>query len=355
MIGIKKNSLEYRNWLRKRNNKNLKIRTIKKCKKKAIDTKIIEQNHKINIDRYLKEKSNEITFVAPEYFSFINNLDETASFFNEIIMFISDKVNFGKIIFIDLSKIIDYTTDALMYLIAVINNLNEHFNGKYRFSGNTPMKSEIKKKFQESGFFKYVHYTGDEPLSSSSDTIKIVTGENSDTEVAKQISDFVAERAKVPISKCRFLYVMMIELMSNTKKHAYNTKNVLTPHWYCFVDYNNDIFTFTFMDIGAGIPSTVRKKFSEKIDILGIKGEDKYVISALNGDFRTSTKKVYRGRGLPKIRQICSENKIKNMRIITNKADVSVNDIDYSSSQMNKRLIGTLYNWQIKTSDLKGV
>lgn len=108
------------------------------------------------------------------------------------------------------------------------------------------------------------------------------------------------------------------------------------------------------MDTGEGIPSTVRKNFSEKLDILKIKGEDKYIISALNGDFRTSTHKLYRGKGLPKIREICSKEKIVNMRIITNKADAHVKKEGYSSHIINKPLIGTLYNWQIKISDLKG-
>ncbi len=270
MIIIKKNSLEYREWLRKRNLKNLEIRTLKKLKRKARITRKIKYNYELNLSKFTNKQNHEKLFVAPEYFSFITNLEETTSFFNDIILFISNKMNFGKRIFIDLSRIKDYTTDALMYLIAVINNLNEHFKGKYRFWGNVPMDSRIKKKFKESGFFKYVHYNGDEVFSQSSDTIKIVSGDNSDPVISKQISDFVAEKANVSVFDCRYLYIMMIELMSNTNKHAYNDKNVLTPHWYCFVEYDNNVFTFTSMDTGAGIPSTVRKNFSEKLDILKI-------------------------------------------------------------------------------------
>jgi len=109
------------------------------------------------------------------------------------------------------------------------------------------------------------------------------------------------------------------------------------------------------MDIGEGIPATVRKNFAEKIDFLKIKGEDKYVISALNGEFRTSTSKKYRGKGLPKIRKFCSEDKIQNMRIITNRADISVGQDSYESAELNIPLQGTLYYWQIDLANLKGV
>lgn len=354
VVIIKENSIEYKIWLKKRNEKNLDIRTQKKLARKARATKTIEHNYNLNLSKFNNKQNSEVSFIAPKQFSFITNLEETTTFFNDIISFISDDTNFGENIFIDLSKITDYTTDALMYLIAMLNNLNEHFKGKYRFWGNVPMDSRIKKKFRESGFFRYVHYEGKLPLSSSTDNIKIVSGDNSNPIISKQISDFIAEKANISVFDCRFIYIMLIELMSNTNKHAYNDTNVLSPHWYCFVEYDNNIITVTFMDTGTGIPSTVRKNFSEKLDILKIKGEDKYVISALNGDFRTSTYKSYRGKGLPKIREICSKEKIFNMRIITNKADVVVKKDGYNSCVINKPFIGTLYNWQINITDLKG-
>ena len=150
------------------------------------------------------------------------------------------------------------------------------------------------------------------------------------------MSEYVCRIANVDKIACRFLYVMMIELMSNTKKHAYDVyETILDPHWYCFAEFDkDDTIAFTFMDTGEGIPSTVQKNFPEKIDLLGIKSDDKYVISALDGDFRTATKESFRGKGLPKLRSFCSEGKIHNMRIVTNKANVTVEKNSFSSTNI---------------------
>jgi anti-anti-sigma regulatory factor len=290
-------------------------------------------------------------------FSFVRNPDETTSFFSQIINFITKRENFGKSIFIDVSGITHLSSDALMYLLAIVNNMNENFARKYSFSGNAPENPEVRKLFAESGFYHFVKYQGTDPITQNKDNIQIVSGENSDTSVAKLMSDFVSKKAGISIRECSFIYIMMIELMSNTYKHAYSNKQrILFPRWYCFAEYDgNNSISFTFMDTGDGIPATVRKNFAEKIDILKLKGDSKYVTSALNGDFRTSTELSFRGKGLPKIREFCAQSKIQNMRIITNHADVTVFKAGYSTNNLSIPLRGTLYYWQIDISKLKGV
>jgi hypothetical protein len=146
----------------------------------------------------------------------------------------------------------------------------------------------------------------------------------------------------------------MIEMMSNTQKHAYNENEFLLPQWYCYAEYDkNDIISFTFMDTGEGIPSTVYKKFTEKLDFLKIKGDDKYILSALKGDFRTSTEQKNRGKGLPKIMEFCKTQQIFNMHILANRADVSVFPDKCESQLLDAPLRGTLYYWQVNIKKLK--
>lgn len=143
--------------------------------------------------------------------------------------------------------------------------------------------------------------------------------------------------------------------MSNTHKHAYSEGGVLVPQWYCFAEYRAEgKISFTFMDTGCGIPTTVQKNFAERIDVLKIKSENKYVISALNGDFRTATKQGYRGKGLPKIREYCSMGVIKKLHIITNKANVYVHQSRYNGNDLQVPMQGTLYCWDIDVLTLKG-
>lgn len=357
MLTINKNTTQHKMWLKHRCYKIERKRSKKKAAKKALRRNIIKHNIRIKADLVYNYSTRQYCFKAPCTFSFLNNMDGTCKFFNDIISFISDERNFGKKIFIDLYDITELTTDSLMYLLAIVNNLTTHLSHNFTFSGNVPNSATPRKLLYDSGFRSYVKFRKPEQINRSTNNLQIVSGNNSDTEIAKRMSDFVAEKANIAVKCSRFLYIMMIEFMSNTYKHAYNNHHpILNPIWYCFAEYNTeeDIIAFTFMDTGEGIPTTVRKNFAEKIDFLRIKGDDKYVISALNGDFRTSTKQTFRGKGLPKIREFCSENKIQKMRIITNRADVIVNSDGYESNLLDYPLLGTLFCWQISLSKLRG-
>lgn len=355
VVNINKGSSEYNSWLDKRNIKNLKRRSKKKIKRKKIKESLIKYNIKIKKTGFYDKKTNQFYFVAPLNFSFISNVEETSVFFKNLNNFVIDKRNNGKNIFVDTSQITKLTIDALIYLLAVMYVFNTEASNKHRISGNEPKNSAVKKTFYDSGFYQYVACVGGRQFTgTNSNRMRIISGRNVKTNYARQISDFILEKTNLKKTDISFLYIMMIELMSNTYKHAYNISKQSSPaQWYCFVEYNNyDTFSFTFVDTGFGIPATVRKNFLEKIDFLKLKTEDKYVISALNGDFRTSTNKKNRGKGLPKIRNFCSSGKILNMRIITNSADVLVERETCLSSILKTPLQGTLYYWQINTLNL---
>ncbi|MCM1363701.1 MAG: hypothetical protein NC215_01825 [Ruminococcus sp.] len=348
------NTTEYRQWKRRQNEKNLIRRSKRKKRKRNAQTAQNNYNRKSKKLSSFNSKTRQYEFRAPLDFSIIDNPEETISFFNDIISFIVDKRNFGKSLFIDISNVSTLSIDALMYLLAVVNNLNSNFQNKYTFSGNAPSNYEVRKLFSESGFYQFVKYQGTDPLIKNENTLQIVSGEDCDIVIAKRLSDFVCEKANVNKRACSFLYNMVIELMSNTHRHAYPLDTtVLHSRWYCFAKYDgNQKISFSFMDTGAGIPATVKKNFAEKIDILRLKGEYTYVVSALKGDFRTSTKKDYRGKGLPKICEFAQEKKIENLHIITNRANVVVYEDSCQSKDVSFPLRGTLYYWQIDISTL---
>ena len=352
---MKKESYEYREWKKYQNQKNLIRRSKKKAAIKRARSNQIRHDYELKKQQSYNNTTKKHEFHAPLDFSLINNPEETSMFFSNLISFIKDKRNFGKSLFIDISSISSLTIDALMYLLAIINNLNANFRNKFSFSGNEPSNATVKKMFSESGFYHFVRYQGAEPLQKNEDNVQIASGEDCDTSLAKRISDFVSEKANVNKRSCSFLYSMIIELMSNTYKHAYTENSILYPRWYCYAEYDgSNMISFSFMDIGMGIPATVQKNFAEKIDFLGLKADNKYIISALNGDFRTATQKEYRGKGLPKIKEFCSANQICNLHILANKADVQVFQEHYQARDIDSTLSGTLFYWQIDLSTLKG-
>lgn len=313
---------------------------------------------KRNAIAHCRTKIHEEHFEAPKIFSFIENSDLTISYFDRLISYISKKENFGSQIFIDTSKVEVLTIDALMYLLALVNNRNRNLKTKYFFKGNFPRNPKIRKLMENSGFDRFVQYSGDKPIIKSVDNIQIVSGEKVDTNLAKKICDFILKKGNVTRVACQFIYNMMIELMANVYAHAYSEANsILYSRWYCFAEYDavENTVNFTFMDTGDGIPSTVRKHGLEHIDFLDLKGDGPYVLSALKGELRSKTKKAYRGKGLPKVFSYCKNNQIQNMRIITNKADVTIMDSEPDSKELPTSLKGTLFYWKINLFDLEMV
>ena len=343
------------------------MKKIKNKKKKWLDyrsrkisLKYREYNRKkvsivINYDRI--KYNNELKryeFFTPNNFSFIDNPNETITFFNDIFNFVSKNTRNKRDIFINSVKTEKLTIDAIMFLIAIINNLNVSIKKNLSFAGNEPVSKEAKDDFKESGFYKYVKKIGNSPIDKNDNDIQIVSGNICDVNLAQRISDFIQKRTKIDISKLRFIYVMMIELMSNTHKHAYNdTEELLNSRWFCFVKYlDADRIAFSFLDTGLGIPTTIRKNFLEKINLLGISTDNDFLCSVLNGDFRTATKKEYRGKGIPKIREFSRNNKIQNLHIISNKADVLVLPNEYKREIILSKLRGTLYYWEININKI---
>lgn len=350
-IPIKTNTWEYRQWKAQQNRKNLLRRTRRNKILKARRTAQIQ--HRLAVVR--EDESIERSFLAPKVFSFIENPEGTVQYFDELTSFITNKENFGKKLFIDLCQIEIISIDALMYLLACINNINRNIKNNFRFAGNIPNDPRIQNLIKDSGFFRFVRYLGNEPMSRNVDNIQIISDDKVMTRLAKQIADFLLSKGNLTRKACSFLYNMMIELMSNAHNHAYNDKNcLLYPRWYCFAEHNADtnIVSFTFMDTGEGIPSTVRKRFYEHLDFMNLKGEDEYVVSALKGELRSETYKPNRGKGLPAVLEACQQSQIKYMRIISNKADVALSDATIDSRELAVSLKGTLLYWQIDISEL---
>lgn len=220
-------------------------------------------------------------------------------------------------IFLDLSQVEIVHPEAIMYTIALSNSLKTSILRKVNIKGNFPLNEIARKDIMKSGFLNYVN-TNVTKISPNNSTIQIISGTNVDATVVARVIDFIKSNSSIDNNTLRNLYTMLIEIMTNTIQHAYNNKQVFKSNWYMYIDVGNGNVNITILDTGDGIPTTVTCKLKD----LFYKKDSSKIMSTLNGDFRTETKKDYRGKGLPNILKCYKDTHIKELCIISGKGSV---------------------------------
>lgn len=341
-------SSKYRIWKKHQNEKSLRRRTEKKIRDKRRRTAIHSSNVFVKSNPSYDDSQKRYHFLAPSNFSIVSNPVETLTIFDSLLSHIRNNSSIHKSIFVDVNDVKHLTIDSLMYLLCILNNLNKVDKYKYSFKGNYPTDEKTRKRFLESGFNKFVNSKVPDTLIRQTENIQISTGNNINTALAKKITDFLKNKSSSG-NKYSYIYEMMIELMGNTWKHAYNgnTSDLFDTCWYCYVELEDKKAKITFMDTGIGIPKSIYKKGLEKVDILGIKKDSEYIASALRGEERTETKLANRGKGLPSFVEIVNESHIQRLRIISLKGDVCIEKDKITTTELDKKFYGTLYYWEV--------
>lgn len=327
-------------WLDRRSMKMQRKR--KKTNKKgyaSVKSKNTSNNSEKNV--YLAE--------APHVFSFIKNTEETNDFFLNIVEEMNKKI-YKQLFYIDSSKVKEVTTDALVYILALLYNIKLNPVLKYSFRGNLPIEKEAEKVYTESGFMNYVK-TRRAVMPQTDDKIQIITGNQTDNKTAMRICDFVNERFSRTPTFTKDLYSTLIELMSNTVSHAYNDNGVMVPYWYLYAIDKGEAIQFTFIDTGEGIPNTVRKKLLERL--ISVK-DSELIYSAFMGDGRTETKLPNRGHGLPDLYNKVVKGSLQNFCVLSGKgcckSRVENNSIRFDKQEFDKDIIGTIFQFEIANS-----
>lgn len=338
----KKYSLDL--WNTQKGKKNLyKITKLNKGIKKRNNNiescKIVRINHSRN-------KNNEEVFNVPKDFSIRDNPEETISFFNNVMKYSNTtEEEYGRIRFV-LTQVQHVTVDAIMYLIAVMNNIKTKCN-TIEYRGDIPYKEDVKQLFIDSGFFDMLSIKNEYTRRMrNKNSICIKTGKQVDNDIIKVLCDFVQDQIRIKNETGRALYQTFVELMSNTYNHAYVYDDNLERVWYVYAKRERKVVYFTFLDTGKGIADTIYKKYIEKIlKNFKIKKESDITLSAFTGTYRSETQKVNRGTGLPEIYQH-SKTHLYNMKVITNKSYCNISSNE-TGKDLNNHLHGTVYVWEI--------
>ena len=351
---MRKNTPEYRIWKKYHDEKNLKKRTARKKSNKRKVTKKAANSKKRQPDK---------VFVVPEIFSIVSNTDTTISFLNKVIRSVEGvrnlqkqhRNNYIRTFLIDMCDTKYISSDALMYLLTIIQNTRGQKILPIDWIGNFPKETNVREFLKRSGYLNYMK-TSAENIVQVDDNIQIKSGigynyieNNQNKDIRQEIIDFSCQKLNKDKRNINYLMTMLTEMITNIIDHAYQKQGLFKHQWYIFVDNNIDKITYTFMDNGLGIPTTIRKSIVEKIiETINTETEYKYIETALSGVHkRSETGKRERGNGLPSIYEQYLNKKIKNFVIISNKAYYSEN----KKYDLPEGLNGTVFYWEIKKEE----
>lgn len=344
-------SPKYKIWKKKQNEKNLRIRTLKKYKNKS---------KRISFKSNSKQIKPHKTFIVPEVFSIVENPIDTIEFLNKVIrnvegirtLYKQRKSNFIRVFSLDMNNTNKITSDALMYLLTIIRNTRGSKILPIDWIGNFPKKPEVKEYLKRSGYLNYMN-TASENIVQVDNNIQIKSGthynyieEGISKDIRKEIIDFTCQKLNKGKTEINYLMTILTEMITNISDHAYQKEGLFNHEWYIFVDNQSNKITYTFMDNGLGIPTTIKKSVKEKIfEYFNAENEYKYIEAALLGiEKRSKTGKRERGNGLPSIYEQFVNKNIDNFVIISNKAYFCEN----KKYDLSDGLNGTVFYWEIK-------
>ena len=233
----------------------------KRRRKKWLDYRSQKLSRRKRRKKHSREKRQTL-LMLPEHFSLTENTEETMCFIMNLYKTI-DKAGRGSHIFIDSRNVKNVTVEALIYLIASIQNNHACSAKKIICTGNYPKEKEARKIYLDSGFNDYVR-SRIKSLPHSNEKMEIKSGLQTIPLIAKQCCIFTRKTKE----QTKNLYTTFIELMSNAFLHAYNQEILVNNRWYVYAERRDNCTHFIFVDTGPGIAKTVRKNFPEKIQQL---------------------------------------------------------------------------------------
>lgn len=295
--------------------------------------------------------------VAPSKFCIKDNPNEVVRFINKL------NTNFEKHIstFVDLSKVIDISHDAIVVLLSIMYQFKKH---RIKFNGNFPDDPKCRAILSQSGFLSNLYEKQDVKYDTNAKTRNIIRkhGKEALGEVAEELIKISSQNIWSTTCRCQGVYRILIELMQNTHAHAHIDK-AGAENWWLSVNYDSEYnkACFSFVDYGIGVFTSLEKK-KESERFYGILSEIKKAIidpsnakvleRILDGDLhKTATGQSYRGKGLPGIKTALIRNQISNLYIITNDAYANVCNNEYQ--KLSHAFDGTFVYWELTENNIK--
>lgn len=335
----------------------LTSKIIKKSKRRRLRKKRNNRKRKQKQQNYLqnayersvehiKQKRKEITLVPKKELTLLRDTENVIEFISTLKSY-KKTANEVKGVVINMTDVINIDIGTISLLLSSIKELVMH---DIRVIGRVPFNSKANKVFQDSGFLDHM----DEVSKLLKKPRKVSNKENLLLMLAKGKSESrkVGECIKLAIksltgtpSHYPAIYGIIQEMNGNSVEHAYR-KN---KHWILGINHDeeNKKLIFTFTDNGFGIIKTLKRRYTKAIfDSLKLTSDETILKGIFNKEYNSRFKKQYnRNKGLPVIKKAQTENKIKNLIVISNNSFVDISN--GTSHKLNYEFSGTFYYWEL--------
>lgn len=309
--------------------------------------RLLRRRASIVYDREVRREQSKKQFLnksCPSNFSFIDNTEEVLSYLNECrdLLHKNEKVKF------DIANVENISSDAIALLVACTNS--DDYKGKYgKIQGNGPRSPHLAKLFRESGFYNFVNSSKELKSAKKGNLLHKESHYRVRADIAKEACLYGIRNVfgnEVPVPS---LYEMLVEAMSNTNNHASKSSKDRIKWWlYTYYNKNDNITSYTFIDLGVGIFESIPvQRYKKVIRSIGLIHNADLVYDLLNGKIKSSQSvdNAMRGKGIPQIAANSQESIFRRAFIISNNVKIDLKD--QSTIKLNSTFNGTLLYWEL--------
>lgn len=344
---MKRNTLDYRKKLLHRKEKR-KIRE-RIGHKIVISRKLSELavKNKSSVNRnYNKITKNRSPFFAhlPTKFSVSENLDGVIEFINGMKKY--KYCDISNVVF-DMSQIEEIDVCAIVIFLTALQQLSiDHIS----YCGNMPDNKKCRGIFEESGFLEHMKVIGGAKEKIHVDTNLIVKrGYNkAEGEITGKAIKLALKKLTGTEQHYQPVQGIVLEMIGNAIEHAYTTNK----HWLFCVNSTDNEITFIVSDAGKGIIKTLKKKYKDEIIDTLFRRDINVLSRAFDKKYGSATEEVNRNRGLPMIKGMFEDNRIKGLKVITNNVLLDFENKN-CSRELGIHYAGTLYLCKIDKTNLE--
>jgi two-component sensor histidine kinase len=296
-----------------------------------------------------------LNLTMPSELCMINARNQTLSFFSEVQKAFDHPETKG--IEIDHTTLQTIGIEAALLLTAQFHRMNRYAPNIVLRGKLAGMPPHIQTVLEGIGYLLF-YPKNNLPTTSSTDTryIRIKTGRGSDAQASGILVEAFRDEGFLDTQTATRLGKCLVECLDNVSQHAYagTLKKSLKKRWWMvgYCDRNTAELYFAILDLGIGMPRSLRRRRREwrhgLVPLLFGLDDRELIVEAFTRGF-SSTKKKYRGHGLPSLKKIIDKFGRGQLRVFSHHTECRLEPNRPPHGLTHKiPLEGTMLTWKLR-------